>query len=80
MNAKKAQLNPSLKLALDIGPLLLFFVANSKPALFAPIVAPLLPAGITAGEHGGIFVATAVFMTTIVIALVIFGFGAGLVY
>ena len=71
MNAKKAQLNPSLKLALDIGPLLLFFVANSKPALFAPIVAPLLPTGITAGEHGGIFVATAVFMTTIVIALVI---------
>jgi len=32
MNAKKAQLNPSLKLALDIGPLLLFFVANSKPS------------------------------------------------
>jgi intracellular septation protein len=71
MNAKKAQLNPTLKLALDIGPLLLFFVANSKPALFLPVVAPLLPAGAAAGERGGIFVATAVFMTTIVIALAI---------
>jgi intracellular septation protein len=71
MNAKKAQLNPILKLALDIGPLLLFFVANSKPALFLPAVAPLLPAGIAEGERGGIFVATAVFMTTVVITLVI---------
>jgi len=71
MNAKKAQLNPILKLVLDIGPLLLFFVANSKPALFLPVVAPLLPAGVAAGERGGIFVATAVFMITIVIALAI---------
>jgi intracellular septation protein len=71
MNEKKPQLNPLLKLALDIGPLLLFFIANSKPALFLPMVAPLLPAGAAAGERGGIFVATAVFMTTIVIALAI---------
>jgi intracellular septation protein len=71
MNAKKAQLNPILKLALDIGPLLLFFLANSKPALFLPVVGPMLPAGVAVGERGGIYVATAVFMTTVVIALAI---------
>jgi intracellular septation protein len=71
MHAKKAPLNPILKLALDIGPLLLFFVANSRPALFLPVVGPLLPAGVGAGAHAGIFVATAVFMMTVVIALAI---------
>jgi intracellular septation protein len=72
MNAKKkAQLNPILKLALDIGPLLLFFIANSKPALFLPVVGPMLPAAVAAGERVGIFVATAVFMTTVVLALAV---------
>jgi intracellular septation protein len=71
MSAEKAQLNPALKLALDIGPLLLFFLANSRPALFLPLFGPLLPARVTSGEHIGIFVATAVFMTTVVVALVI---------
>jgi intracellular septation protein len=71
MNAKTAPLNPVLKLALDIGPLLLFFIANFRPALFLPLVGPILPAGIAAGERSGIFVATAVFMIAIVIALAI---------
>ena len=44
----KARLHPGLKLTLDIGPLFLFFVANSR---------------------FGIFVATAVFMTAIVVTL-----------
>jgi intracellular septation protein len=68
-NAKKPQLHPALKLALDLGPLLLFFLANSRPALFLPLVAPILPAEVAAGERAGIFVATAVFMAAIVIAL-----------
>lgn len=71
MNAKKTQLNPILKLVLDIGPLLLFFIANSRPALFLPVVGPMLPAAVASGERAGIFVATAVFMTTVVIALAI---------
>src|ERR1700726_4585520 len=71
MTAKRAQLNPILKLVLDIGPLLLFFIANSKPALFLPVVGPMLPAGDAAGARGGIFVATAVFMTTVLIALAV---------
>jgi intracellular septation protein len=63
----KTQLNPLLKLALDLGPLLLFFFANARPALFAPLLAPVLPAG----EHASIFAATAVFMIAILVALVI---------
>jgi intracellular septation protein len=71
MNAKKPQLNPALKLVLDLGPLVLFFLANSRPALFLPLVAPILPADVASGERMGIFVATAVFMVAIVIALAV---------
>jgi intracellular septation protein len=70
MNAKKPQLNPTLKLLLDLGPLVLFFLANSRPALFLPLVSPILPTDIASGERTGIFVATAVFMAAIVIAFV----------
>jgi intracellular septation protein len=68
---EKPQLNPTLKLVLDLGPLVLFFLANSRPALFLPFVSPLLPADIASGERVGIFVATAVFMVAIVLALAI---------
>jgi intracellular septation protein len=68
---EKAQLNPLLKLALDLGPLLLFFFANSRPAVFEPLFAPLIPAAVAHGEQAGIFVATAVFMVAILVALVI---------
>jgi intracellular septation protein len=66
----KPQLNPLLKLALDMGPLILFFFANSRPALFMPFVGPFLPAAV-AGEKAGIFVATAVFMVAILVALAV---------
>ena len=71
MNAKKPQLNSMLKIVLDLGPLVLFFVANSRPALFLPLVAPILPADIATGERAGIFVATAVFMVAILVALAV---------
>jgi len=71
MNAQRARLNPTLKLVLDIGPLLLFFIANSRPAIFLPLLRPVLPEGIVSGERAGIFVATAVFMAAVVIALVV---------
>ena len=66
----KPQLNPLLKLALDMGPLILFFFANSRPNLFLPFIGPLLPAAV-AGEKAGIFVATAVFMVAILVALAV---------
>src|SRR5262245_49214591 len=71
MTAKKPQLNPLLKLVLDLGPLLLFFLANSRPALFLPLVSPILPADIASGGRTGIFVATAVFMVAVVVALAV---------
>ena len=47
--AEKKQLNPTLKLALDIGPLVLFFVINSKFGIYAAtgsfMVAVLLALG-----------------------------------
>jgi intracellular septation protein len=68
----KPQLHPGLKVALDLGPLLLFFLANSRPGLFLPFVSEILPADIAASpERAGIFVATAVFMVAIVIALAV---------
>src|SRR5438067_3316473 len=67
----RPQLHPMLKLALDLGPLLLFFFANAKPALFEPWIAPLIPVAVATGERAGIFVATAVFMVAILASLVI---------
>src|SRR5499427_7733329 len=71
MTAKKPQLNPLLKLVLDLGPVLLFFLANARPALFLPLVSPILPADTASGEHTGIFVATALFMVAVVVALAV---------
>ena len=69
--AEKQAMNPLLKLALDLGPLLLFFFANSKPALFEPWFAAIIPEAVAHGERAGIFVATAVFMVAIVVALIV---------
>jgi intracellular septation protein len=68
---EKPQLNPWLKLALDVGPLVLFFFANARPALFVPLFGPLIPPAIGSGERAGIFAATAVFMVAILVALVV---------
>jgi intracellular septation protein len=67
----KPQLNPAFKLVLDLGPLLLFFLANSRPQLFAPLLALVLPSGLLSGEQAGIFAATAVFIPAVLLALAI---------
>jgi intracellular septation protein len=67
----KPQLPVGLKLALDLGPLVLFFVATTRPALFAPLVAPFLSTELLAGPHAGIFTATVVFIPAVLIALAI---------
>ena len=66
-DSTKKQLNPLLKLALEMGPLILFFFANARPALFLPFIGPLLPEAV-GGEKAGIFVATAVFMVAILVS------------
>jgi len=67
----KQKLPPGLKLALDLGPLLVFFFANTRPALFAPLLAPFLSAELLNGPHAGIFTATAVFIPAVLLALAI---------
>jgi intracellular septation protein len=67
----KTQLSPGLRLLLDLGPLLVFFAANMRPALFAPLLTPLLPDALLTGERAGIFVATAVFIPAILAALAV---------
>jgi intracellular septation protein len=59
------RLPPLLKITLEMGPLALFFLANTRPQLFAP----LLPASIAQHPESGIFTATAVFMIATVAAL-----------
>ena len=39
----KPQLNPALKLALDLGPLVLFFFANSRYGIFAATAEGMKP-------------------------------------
>ncbi|MCW2283684.1 intracellular septation protein [Rhodoblastus acidophilus] len=63
------RINPLLKFGLELGPLVLFFLANSKPALFSWLVAPALPAGLPA-EKVAILTSTAVLMASVVVALV----------
>lgn len=62
---------PWLKFTLELGPLLLFFFANSRPKLFAPLVHPFLPAKLLEGESAGLFTATAVLMVGVLAALVV---------
>ncbi len=68
---QKRSLNPFLKLVLEMGPLVLFFFANSKPALFSRFVTPFISADILAGEQGKIIAATAVFMVAMLASLII---------
>lgn len=64
------KLDPTLKLVLEMGPLVLFFLANSRPALFHGLVGPLLPAGITP-EKTAILTATGVLMIAVLAALAV---------
>ncbi len=69
--SEKTQLNPFVKLALDLGPLILFFYANSRPGVFLPLVQPFFPEIAADAERSGIFVATAVFMVAVLVSLVV---------
>src|SRR5438128_1687016 len=68
-NAKPAA--PWAKLAIEMGPLLLFFFANWWPKPFEPFVALFLPRALLEGKSAGLFTATAVLMPAVVVALVV---------
>jgi len=61
--------NPMLKLLLEMGPLVLFFLANSKPDLFRPIVGAVLGQGLVSAPNASILIATAVFMVAMLASL-----------
>jgi intracellular septation protein len=63
--------NALLKLVLEMGPLIAFFLSNSKPDWFRPLLAPVLPAALISGEQSGIFIATAVFMVAMIASLIL---------
>jgi intracellular septation protein len=67
----KATLNPVLKLALDLGPLLFFMLVYFRPALFAPLLTPLLPPALMTGEHAPLYAATTLFIPAVVLALAV---------
>ena len=67
----KSQLSPGLKLALDLGPVLVFVLGYFRPQWFAPLLSPLLPQALLASEHAGIFTATALFIPAVLAALAV---------
>jgi intracellular septation protein len=65
IETKKESINPILKLALELGPLIVFFFANARGAQIAAQFPAL-------GALGGpIFIATALFMAATIISLVV---------
>jgi intracellular septation protein len=68
---QRAKVNPLLKLVLEMGPLILFFLANQRPALFRPLLLPFLGETLLSGEKAGIFTATAVFMVAMLLSIVL---------
>lgn len=67
----KARQNPLLKLVLEMGPLILFFAANSKPDWFRPIIGALFGQGLVSNPKAPILIATAVFMVAMLASLVV---------
>ena len=63
---------PGLKFALEMGPLVLFLIANFRPKIFEPTVRLMFPASLFAGKQAGLFTATAVLMVATVAALIVF--------
>jgi intracellular septation protein len=70
-SAIKPPENPLLKLVLEMGPLVAFFLSNSKPDWFRPLLSLVLPEALISGPQSGIFVATAVFMVAMLLSLVL---------
>lgn len=69
--SQKPRLSPGLKIALDLGPLLVFVLGYFRPQWFVPVLSAFLPEHLFVNEHAGIFVATALFIPAILIALAI---------
>ncbi|MCZ8259195.1 MAG: septation protein IspZ, partial [Beijerinckiaceae bacterium] len=69
MDKTSSSPNPWLKLLLEMGPLVLFFAANSRPEWFRGPVGVLFGKAVTESEKAPILIATAVFMVGMVASL-----------
>lgn len=69
-NATHRPENGITKLLLEMGPLVLFFAANSKPDWFRPLVGALFGQGVVTGDKAPILIATAVFMVGMAASLI----------
>ena len=67
---RRRALNPIVSFVLELGPLALFFVANSRPALFHGLVGGLLPADFPP-DKAGMLTATAVLIPVTFVALIV---------
>ncbi len=67
---KHKKINPLLKFVLEMGPLVLFFVANAKPELFHWLIGDFLPAKLPADKIP-MMTATAVLMIAVLVALAV---------
>ena len=65
-------MSQGLKMTLEMGPLVLFLVANFRPKLFEPLLRPLLPVALLEGKDAGLITATSVLMIAVVAALIVF--------
>lgn len=71
MTDQPRTMSPVVKFALELGPLGVFFFANSRPHLFTPLVGGLVPPDVVPPAQLGILTATAVFMIATIVALAV---------
>ena len=64
-------LPPAQKYGLELGPLVLFLVANFRPKLFEPLLRLVLPARLLTGSNANLITATSVLMIAVIVALII---------
>jgi len=69
--SKRSKTKPWLKFAVELGPLILFFIANARPKFFAPALAPFLPPPVLGGPNASLFTATLVLMAAVAAALAV---------
>lgn len=69
MDKSTPSANPWVKLLLEMGPLVLFFAANSKPDWFRGPVGAVFGHELVTSEKAPILIATAVFMTAMLASL-----------
>lgn len=69
--SKQSKPTPWFKLSVEMGPLILFFIANARPKLFEPFVAPFLPESILRSPNAGLFTATLVLIVAVIVALIV---------